>query len=140
MERLEAMNGTSGQELLSTMTTWAKTPVAVPRQTAKHLVSGWLGIANGNGLQTLLVLLSEMSGLSPDTILNGKVRTPREVKTRQLLWASLRRYANLSYPEIGALVGKSHTTIMHGVKRVPDDVLESVGEMLKGLDMEDLIL
>jgi hypothetical protein len=86
------------------------------------------------------VLLSEMSGLSPDTILNGKVRTPREVKTRQLLWASLRRYANLSYPEIGALVGKSHTTIMHGVKRVPDDVLESVGEMLKGLDMEDLIL
>jgi len=34
----------------------------------------------------------------------------------------------LSYPEIGLLDGKDHTTIMSGVRNVPDEVVKALGE------------
>jgi len=132
--------GTSEQAQPLSETNRATINAVAQQQTAKHLVSAWLGTVNEKGMDSLLALLSEMSGLTPSLILHGKNRTPREVKARQLFWACLREYGSMSYPEIGALVDRSHTTIMHGVAQVPRDVVESIASMLKKLDIDTLTL
>jgi len=138
MEQLGDTTGTSAQAHPLSETNRATINAVAQQQTAKHLVSEWLGIASAKGVDSLLALLSEMSGMPASLILSGKNRTPREVKTRQLFWACLREYGRMSYPEIGALVDRSHTTIMHGVAQVPTEVVQSIKPMLNKLDMGDM--
>jgi chromosomal replication initiation ATPase DnaA len=140
MEQHEDTIGTSARAHLSSATETETIHAVAQQQTAKHLVSAWLGTVNAKGMDSLLALLSEMSGLTPSLILNGKNRTPREVKARQLFWACLREYGSMSYPEIGAIVDRSHTTIMHGVAQVPREVVESIAPMLKKLDIDALTM
>lgn len=53
----------------------------------------------------------------------GKKRTKEIVTPRQVTMYLLRHEANLSYPEIGRVMGgKDHSTIMHGCSKVESDI------------------
>jgi chromosomal replication initiation ATPase DnaA len=52
----------------------------------------------------------------PECALLGRCRTMSVGRARNALYAALRA-AGLSYPEIGALLGRDHTTVMHGVRK-----------------------
>jgi chromosomal replication initiation ATPase DnaA len=51
----------------------------------------------------------------------GHSRAANVAAARQLLYWLLRQ-DGMSYPAIGALVGRHHTTIMHGVRAVNDGI------------------
>ncbi len=60
----------------------------------------------------------------------GKKRTKEIVTPRQITMYLLRHEANISYPEIGKVMGgKDHSTIMHGCKKVESDI--STNQQLK---------
>lgn len=60
----------------------------------------------------------------------GKKRTKEIVVPRQITMYLLRHEANISYPEIGKVMGgKDHSTIMHGCKKVESDI--STNQQLK---------
>lgn len=50
-------------------------------------------------------------------VMLGRSQSPRVVAARQELWATLRCCLRMSYPEIGRLTSRDHTTVMHGVRR-----------------------
>jgi chromosomal replication initiation ATPase DnaA len=56
----------------------------------------------------------------PDSVL-GHSRNANVAAARQLLYWLLRQ-DGLSYPKIGALVGRHHTTVIHGVRAVNDGI------------------
>ena len=47
------------------------------------------------------------------------VRDQRLVLARQVAWFLLRKHYSLSFPAIGAMFGKDHTTIIHGCRVAP---------------------
>jgi len=47
------------------------------------------------------------------------VREQKLVHARQVAWFLLRKHFSLSFPAIGALFGKDHTTVLHGIKMAP---------------------
>lgn len=47
------------------------------------------------------------------------VRDQKLVHARQVAWFLLREHYSLSFPAIGAMFGKDHTTIMHGIRVAP---------------------
>lgn len=55
-------------------------------------------------------------GATLDEVLSAS-RHPRIVRARHRLWMILRDTLDLSYPELGALFDRDHTTIMSGVKK-----------------------
>jgi chromosomal replication initiation ATPase DnaA len=60
--------------------------------------------------------------VDPDAVL-GHSRAANVAAARQLLYWLLRQ-DGLSYPVIGALVGRHHTTVIHGVRAVNDGIAE----------------
>jgi chromosomal replication initiation ATPase DnaA len=58
----------------------------------------------------------------PDAVL-GHSRNANVAAARQLLYWLLRQ-DGMSYPVIGALVGRHHTTVIHGVRAVNDGIKE----------------
>ena len=83
---------------------------------------------------------STSAGLSPSAVLesvvaitgvqsediNGERRWKSVVRARHLYWALLRRQCHLSYPQIGLLTGRNHSTVMMAIKKVPTEVLDAM--------------
>ena len=89
-----------------------------PDQTPK-----WLGIRHHrrvsirltrHTLSRVLEVVASRHGLTPDEVLSQR-RTRRIAYGRQELMAELRRL-RYSLPEIGRMLGKDHTTVLHGVR------------------------
>jgi chromosomal replication initiator protein len=73
--------------------------------------------------------------------LKGKARHKHVVVPRHLAMYLLREDAHLSTPEIGRLLNRDHTTVLHGLKQVAEDIardgqcraaVRSVREILSG--------
>ena len=60
-------------------------------------------------------------GINADE-LKGKSRHKQIVEPRQLAMYLLREDAHLSTPEIGRLLNRDHTTVLHGLKQVVNDI------------------
>jgi chromosomal replication initiation ATPase DnaA len=56
----------------------------------------------------------------------GPSRFKAECRARSLFWAALYARGDWSYPEIGRLVGRDHTTVMDAVKGVSRETVEEV--------------
>ena len=97
-------------------------------RTPKSILQKW---ANGGNTpfspEQIMEGVVRVTGVKQDMIL-GSARYRHIVRARHLWWAGLRHYCQLSYPEIGLLDGKDHTTIMSGVRNVPDEVVKALGE------------
>jgi chromosomal replication initiation ATPase DnaA len=59
--------------------------------------------------------VSEAAGIPARHILSQK-RTAAVARARQIVMYEARQ-AGLSYPQIGMVLGRDHTSVMHGVKR-----------------------
>jgi chromosomal replication initiation ATPase DnaA len=94
-------------------------------------VREWLSTVSGFEPQKYLEKISELSGYTADEIV-GDSRYAPLIKPRRLYWACLRNIGNLSYPEIGDLVGRDHTTVMRGIPNVPHSVVEALRKIIEG--------
>ncbi len=52
--------------------------------------------------------------------LRAQARTPRVSTPRQIAMYLLREHCDLSYPQIGRVLRRHHTTVMHGCQRIAD--------------------
>lgn len=98
---------------------------------ALSVVREWVDVCLPNDQyepHKILSLVMEVTGVEADEI-NGNRRFPSVTKARHLYWACLRKYCGLSYPAIGYLASRHHTTIMVGVKGVPDEVVKAMGDL-----------
>lgn len=66
--------------------------------------------------------VSAAFNVDPQTVL-GHSRNAKTASARQLLYWLLRQDGH-SYPQIGAIVSRHHTTVMHGVKAVDRGIQE----------------
>jgi chromosomal replication initiation ATPase DnaA len=92
------------------------------------VIREWANKSNDYKPDQILLLVAEVTGVSPEDI-NGGRRFASLMKARHLYWACLRQYCRLSYPAIGYLTSKHHTTIMTGIKKVPSEVINAVGDL-----------
>lgn len=63
----------------------------------------------------------------------GRSQAMPLVMYRQITFLILRRICHLSYPAIGLLFGRDHTTIMHGVRKA-EQILSDVNYLKDKLD------
>lgn len=86
--------------------------------------------------QFLLERVQEAYGVS-ERLLRSPERTKEACIARFTWWWLLRTMLGWSYPRIGALVGRDHTTVMHGVREFekrggPDQF--NAGELRRAMD------
>jgi chromosomal replication initiation ATPase DnaA len=67
-------------------------------------------------VQEALVEVAAYWGLAADGLNEG--RTTSQVDIRAIAQWMLRERYGFSYPELGALFGKNHATVLHNVRRV----------------------
>lgn len=66
-------------------------------------------------LETMLAAMTEASGCSREDLL-GKRRNEMLCFARFFIWDKLREIGH-SYNEIGAAFGKSHSAVIHGIRK-----------------------
>jgi chromosomal replication initiation ATPase DnaA len=71
-------------------------------------------------MKSHLAYVSAAFNVTPDSVL-GHTRNANVAAARQLLYWLLRQDGH-SYPKIGAIVGRHHTTVIHGVRAVNDGI------------------
>jgi chromosomal replication initiation ATPase DnaA len=64
--------------------------------------------------EEILEIISEECGVNVNDVMK-KVRKSELVKVRHMYSAILRKYYGFSYPKIGEIMDKDHTTIIHSV-------------------------
>lgn len=64
--------------------------------------------------EEILEIIAEECGVNVNDVMK-KVRKSELVKVRHLYSAILRKYYGFSYPKIGEIMDKDHTTIIHSV-------------------------
>ncbi|TAK89140.1 hypothetical protein EPO04_03510 [Patescibacteria group bacterium] len=63
-------------------------------------------------------MVSQNMGIDPEN-LRTKTRMPQIVKARWIFWYVMREVSELSYPQLGRMLGDySHTAVIHGVAKV----------------------
>lgn len=72
---------------------------------------------------------AEYSRVHLDDMLSGNRHAP-VVKARRVAAVSL-RILGYSYPEIGSMLGRDHTTVMNLVNRAGDDMWEAAAEIVE---------
>lgn len=89
-------------------------------QQATYLLNIMHHIDAGNPLYLRLVAACEAEGLDWREVVKhpGRIatRTPKAIAQREAVIVRLRA-TGMSYPEIGAVMGQSHTTVMQACKR-----------------------
>ena len=124
--------GTSEPTRLSRKTNTVRTSVAVERQRVQRLVSEWLSIEPGFDPSLYLSEICELFNVEPDDVM-GTRRFEQLNKPRHLFWACLREHGKWSYPAIGDYVGRDHTTVMYAIKKVPQDLVSAIGNLVGSL-------
>ena len=56
--------------------------------------------------------------------LRGDQRTKQVTEPRWVMWKLIRKNSGLSYGEIGRLFNKDHSTVMNGIKKAPQDIVD----------------
>jgi len=112
----------------STTTRTAKTSASAKQQHAKRLVNEWLNIAKGFDPDAYLNVICDLFDVLPSEIASDS-RYPSHTKPRHLWWACIRQYGNWSYPVIADYVGREHSSVMHGIRNVPLDLIVAVHEL-----------
>lgn len=69
----------------------------------------------------IILMVAIHTGIPYDAI-KGRDKHRSVVRARQVAMSAVRARLGLSYPELGIVFGKDHTTVMSGVKRVGLDV------------------
>ena len=69
----------------------------------------------------ILFAVGRYYGVNPDE-LKGKSRHKQIVVPRQMAMFLLREEAHLSTPDIGRLLNRDHTTVLHALKQVANDI------------------
>ena len=69
----------------------------------------------------IMLAVARYYGIKTDD-LRGKSRQKQIVEPRQIAMYMLREDAHLSTPEIGRLLNRDHTTVLHGLKQVVHDI------------------
>lgn len=85
-----------------------------------------MGVGTGGGFKPVEVVIREemeVSGLTLDDVMQ-KSKRQKFCDFRQRLYWRLRHESGLSFPKIGKLVGRDHTTICHGVARYQEIIDE----------------
>jgi chromosomal replication initiator protein len=65
----------------------------------------------------IILMVAIHTGIPYDAI-KGSDKHRSVVRARQVAMSAVRARLGLSYPELGMVFGKDHTTVMNGVKRV----------------------
>jgi chromosomal replication initiator protein len=78
---------------------------------------------SGRGATPLAILtaVSRYFGIKADD-LKGKARHKQIVGPRQVAMYLLREDGHLSTPEVGRLLNRDHTTVLHGMKQIANDI------------------
>jgi chromosomal replication initiator protein len=69
----------------------------------------------------ILLAVARYYGINSDE-LKGKSRHKQIVEPRQISMYLLREDAHLSTPQIGRLLNRDHTTVLHGLKQIVNDI------------------
>jgi chromosomal replication initiator protein len=69
----------------------------------------------------ILLAVARYYGVNADD-LKSKSRHKQIVEPRQMAMYLLREDAHLSTPEIGRLLNRDHTTVLHGIKQIVNDI------------------
>jgi chromosomal replication initiator protein len=77
--------------------------------------------AHGARPNAILLAVGRYYGVNADE-LKARSRHKQIVEPRQIAMYLLREDAHLSTPEVGRLLNRDHTTVLHGIKQVADDI------------------
>jgi len=88
-------------------------PPAPPPELVPEPVARW---PEGRAHQIIRVVCERFAISSEDIRRNSRVA--QTVMARQICMTLLREFTNLSFAKVGRLLGKNHTTVVHGVKRM----------------------
>jgi len=72
---------------------------------------------DGRGLLKMAERIAEAHGVSVEDMFSAVRGFSAVPRARQAMWAELYATGNWSYPRIGQLFGRDHTTIMAGVRK-----------------------
>jgi chromosomal replication initiator protein len=72
-------------------------------------------------LEMILHVSAEFFGV-PVSELTGRNRSARIALPRQIIMYLMREEIGASFPQIGQALNRDHTTVMHGIGRVADDL------------------
>jgi chromosomal replication initiator protein len=75
----------------------------------------------GTTPNAILLAIARYYGVNADD-LKARSRHKQIVEPRQIAMYLLREDAHLSTPEVGRLLKRDHTTVLHGIKQVADDI------------------
>lgn len=80
--------------------------------------------AEGNVLPTPSLIVSQVCKFYnvDETILRGSQRTKNVAEARQIAMYLIRKLTNLSLPDIGQEFAKDHTTVLHSIRKVEDEL------------------
>ena len=95
--------------------------VELAAQALRDLVAPGPAAAAGVGAAAVLTAVSRYYGVKLDD-LKSKARHKQIVIPRQIAMYLLHEDARLSTPEIGRLLNRDHTTVLHGLKQVTTDI------------------
>jgi len=70
------------------------------------------------GARRVVDATASLFELDPSDLLYGTSRARRETDARMVAMTVIRATTAMSYPEIGRFLGRDHSTVMNGVKRV----------------------
>lgn len=74
-----------------------------------------------NNLQTILEVISEYYGVSENSI-KSKTRKVKSVRARQIYFYIAYKTSGKGLAEIGKLVNRDHTTVIHGIRKIEGEI------------------
>lgn len=69
---------------------------------------------------SIICEIAREHGVSSESIL-GRSRYPKDIKARHAAYAAVKERKGISYPAVGRIFGRDHTTIMSGVRKHGND-------------------
>ena len=80
--------------------------------------------AEGNAVPTPSLIISQICKFYSvdEAVLRGNQRTRNVAEARQIAMYLIRKLTNLSLPDIGTEFGKDHTTVLHSIRKVENDL------------------
>ena len=69
--------------------------------------------------------------------LRGDQRTKQVTEPRWVMWKLIRKNSGLSYGEIGRLFNKDHSTVMNGIKKAPQDIVDEYQKIFNEISFEE---
>ena len=106
-----------------------QSPRVAPKLSPRYPHIGKKKSTSELALEIVAPVVCEYYSLSMDDLMERSRRVV-VVEARQMAWFLLRYYSHLSFPAIGRLFGKDHTTVMYGVKMVDKKGDANVVEVL----------